>query len=180
MQLQRLSRFISYILRHNPDVIDIEMDSHGWVRVDALINGINKTNRSIDFVTLCQIVDNDNKNRFSFNDDKTKIRANQGHSIDVDLELEEIIPPGVLYHGTAEKFLESIMKNGILKKSRKYVHLSSDMDTAVKVGIRHGQVAVLVIDTKKMYKEGFKFYLSKNNVWLTDIVPYKYIIKIER
>lgn len=122
-----------------------------------------------------KIVKEDKKGRYSFNDDKTMIRANQGHSVKVDVELKEKTPPEILYHGTGEKYIESILKTGLEKRSRLYVHLSSDVDTAKNVGARHGKPIILKIKTKEMTDDGFKFYLSENGVWLTDNVPTKYI-----
>ena len=169
----KLGRYLSYLLRHKPEDAELNMDKNGWVNVSELIKN---TNGKFTMEILEQIVANDNKSRYSFNDDKTKIRANQGHSIDVDVELTEAIPTEILYHGTANRFIDSIMKEGIKSQTRKYVHLSSDRDTAVDVGLRHGDAVVLKIDTKKMLEDGLKFYLSKNGVWLTDYVDTKYII----
>ncbi|MDO5516966.1 MAG: RNA 2'-phosphotransferase [Clostridium sp.] len=171
----RLGKFISLILRNKPEVIGISLDKHGWADVDELIKGINKSGRKIDFETLDRIVRENNKQRYSFNDDKTKIRANQGHSINVDVELKEVIPPDVLYHGTATRFLYSIKDKGILKMSRLYVHLSKDVDTALNVGKRHGKPIVLAIDTGAMIKDSYKFYLSVNDVYLCDDIPWKYV-----
>lgn len=140
---------------------------------------MNKHGKHIDFDTLKLIVDTDDKKRYSFNQNFTKIRANQGHSIKVDLRLTEKIPPNELYHGTATRFLDSIMNEGITKQSRQYVHLSKDIDTAIKVGKRHGKVVILVLDTLKMYQDGIKFYLSDNDVWLTDYVNPQYIKEIQ-
>lgn len=173
-----MSKFIAYILRHNPSAIGVALDVHGWARVDELIYGINKTGRRIDFGTLCSIVENDGKRRFSFNEEKTKVRANQGHSIAVVLQMTERVPPDILYHGTAEKYMESIRQFGLVKKSRNFVHLSKDKETAAKVGARHGKAVVLAIDTKSMVRDGFIFYLSANGIWQTDNVPYKYIDKV--
>lgn len=178
MELHNLSKFIAYVLRHNPSAGGVEPDSHGWVNVDELICGINKTGRQIDFDVLKSIVDNDGKRRFSFNGDNTAIRANQGHSIAVDVQMPERVPPDILYHGTAEKYIQSIREFGLLKKSRNFVHLSEDAETAVKVGERHGKAVVLVIDAKSMAESGFKFYLSENGVWQTDSVPYGFIKEI--
>lgn len=172
------SVFISLILRHKPEVINIELDNRGYANVDELITGINNTGRKIDFEILEEIVKTDNKSRYSFNEDKTKIRANQGHSVKVDVELKESIPPKVLYHGTATKFYDSIMKKGLIKGSRLYVHLSKDIETASKVGLRHGELVLLKINSEEMYRDGYKFYVSKNEVWLTDFVPKKYIERI--
>lgn len=179
--LTKLSIFISLILRHKPEVIDIKLDEYGWAKVDELIDGINNSNKyRIDMETLEAIVESDAKQRYSFNNDKTLIRANQGHSIKVDVQLEECYPPTVLYHGTAMKYIDSILEEGLKSKSRLYVHLSKDEETAINVGTRHGKGVLLEIDTHSMVKDGYKFYLSKNEVWLTEKVPIKYIkIKIK-
>lgn len=166
----RKSKFISLILRHKPDVIGIALDRYGWADVKELINGVG-----IEMSDLEHIVDTDQKQRYSFNEDKTKIRANQGHSIKVDLQFKEEKPPFELYHGTAIKFLDSIMTTGLVKGSRQYVHLSKDVDTAFKVGKRHGKPVVLVIDCDRMVSDGYKFFISENGIWLTDKVPVKYI-----
>ena len=124
---------------------------------------------------LEEIVASDDKQRYSFNEDKTLIRANQGHSIPVDVELKESLPPDILYHGTGEKYVSSINDMGLIPKSRLYVHLSKDMETAVNVGKRHGKPVIYVVDSKKMASDGYKFYLSVNNVWLTKKVPVEYL-----
>ena len=172
-----VSKYIAYILRHKPDAIGISLDEHGWANVDELISGINKT-YSLDMEGLEEIVRNDEKQRYSFNEDKTLIRANQGHSIPVDVELEEFVPPEILYHGTGEKYSASIEEQGLIPKSRLYVHLSADYDTAVKVGMRHGKPIVYSIAAVKMHKDGFSFYKSVNGVWLTKTVPKEYIERI--
>lgn len=170
-----LGKFISLILRHDPKIINITLDENGWGNVDELIKGINKKGMHIDFNTLERMVYENNKQRYSFNDDKTKIRANQGHSIKVDIELDEKIPPEYLYHGTATRFIDSIMESGVQKQSRQFVHLSTDLNTAYSVGKRHGKPIALKINAKVMFEDGYKFYLSKNAVWLTEFVPSKYI-----
>lgn len=171
--LTKLSRFISLILRHEPSAIGIELEYNGaWADTNALIDGINRTGRyRIDMKTLEEIVSTDNKQRYSFNDDKTKIRANQGHSVDVNMGFSEKIPPEILYHGTAEHFVESILSEGLKKMSRQYVHLSKDEETASKVGIRHGKLRIFRVLSGEMYRQGYKFYCSDNGVWLTDNVP---------
>lgn len=174
MKSNDTSRFISLILRHNPSVIGIELDPHGWADVKELIKGIN-SKQKFTMKDLEEIVRTDNKQRYSFNEDKTKIRANQGHSINVDVELEECKPPRTLYHGTGEKYVSSIRKGGLIKKSRQYVHLSDNIETAIKVGERHGSPVVFIIHSDEMWKDGYKFYRSKNGVWLTDHVPPKYL-----
>ena len=170
MDLTKTSKFISLILRHKPEEIGITLDEHGWANVDDLIRGVN-----IDMKTLEQIVETDDKQRYSFNAYKTFIRANQGHSIPVDVELDELRPPEFLWHGTGEKYMNSICRDGLIPKSRLYVHLSSDMETAITVGKRHGNVVLLRVDARKMYQDGFKFYLSKNGIWLTKYVPTSYL-----
>lgn len=174
-----LGKFLSFILRHHPDTTGISLDENGWADVDDLLKGMKKTGRTIDKQILEQIVRENNKKRYSFNKDHTKIRANQGHSICVDVELKEEIPPNPLYHGTAERFLENIKKQGICRKTRQYVHLSSDKNTAISVGRRHGKPVILTIDTKSMVKDKIPFYLSENDVWLCEFVAWKYVIKEE-
>lgn len=176
---QALGKFISLILRHQPEVIGIQLDENGWADVEELINGINQSGRKMDKEDLERIVRENNKKRYSYNEDHTKIRANQGHSLKVDINLKATQPLDRLYHGTATRFLESIKKEGIQKRSRQYVHLSSDVDTARKVGKRHGKPIILVIDAKRMREEGGIFYLSENEVWLCDEVKWQYVIKIQ-
>lgn len=176
MSLTGTSKFISLILRHKPETIGISLDEHGWANVDELIAGIAKTHE-INMDILEEIVDTDEKQRYSFSEDKTLIRANQGHSIPVDVELDEVEPPVKLWHGTGEKYVSSIDEQGLIPMSRLYVHLSKDEETAVKVGKRHGKSVLYIIKADEMYKDGYKFYLSKNGVWLTKKVPVKYLIK---
>lgn len=175
----QLGKFISLILRHKPETIGINLDEHGWANVQDLINGINNSGRTITFEQLDEIVQTNDKKRYSFNEDKTLIRANQGHSINVDVELKEAIPPKVLYHGTGEKYLDAILEDGIKHKNRLNVHLSKDIETAIKVGKRHGNPIVLKIDTEAMLNDGFKFYLSENGVWLTSDIGPKYFKILE-
>ena len=171
-----ISKFLSLILRHRPEKAGISLDENGWADIAALIEGANKTHRiAITLDDIREVVATNDKQRFTFNDDYTKIRANQGHSASVDVELEETQPPAVLYHGTSTNSMHGIMANGIRPESRLYVHLSSDKETASKVGERHGKPIVLYIDAGKMHREGFKFYLSANGVWLTKCVPVVYI-----
>lgn len=174
---KKMSKFISLVLRHNPDAAGIKLDDHGWADVKELIRSVNETGRTLDLEMLKEIVRTNDKKRFSFNGDGTKIRASQGHSIHVDVELRAVVPPNVLYHGTATRFLGSILnaKEGLKAGSRLYVHLSKDYDTAVKVGTRHGIPAVLKVNAGRMAKDGFTFYLSENGVWLVEKVPVKYL-----
>ena len=164
MGLKETSKYISLILRHKPETIGITLDEHGWANVDELISGIAKTHE-MNMNILEGIVSTDEKQRYSFNDDKTKIRANQGHSIQVDVELEEMRPPEILWHGTGEKFTSSIDEQGLIPKSRLYVHLSQDEETAFKVGTRHGKPVLYIAKSGEMYRNQEKFYWSMNGVW---------------
>ena len=172
LNLMRKSKTLSYLLRHNPE--DLYMDANGWVFVTDVLK---KVDLSID--DLKEIVKENDKKRFAFNDDFTKIRASQGHSIDVDVQLKEVQSPKYLYHGTSPTFVKEILKSGGLNKMRRqYVHLSSDEQTATTVGKRHSKnvdPAIFKVDAEKMHKDGFKFYLSENGVWLTEFVPKKYL-----
>lgn len=171
-----LGKFISKILRHQPGLIGISLDEHGWADVQDLIAGVRAAGHpDFDMAVLEEIVETNNKKRYSFSDDKRLIRANQGHSIPVDVELPVTSPPATLWHGTAERFVPSIMEQGIRSMSRLYVHLSPDMETARIVGRRHGKPALLRIDSGQMEADGAVFYLSVNGVWLTREVPVKYI-----
>lgn len=176
MTLTQTSRYISLILRHKPETIGITLDEHGWANVDELIAGVSRTH-PLTKELLQDIVRMDEKQRYSFNEDKTLIRANQGHSIPVDVELPERKPPAILFHGTGQKYVESIDRQGLLPKSRLYVHLSTDKDTAVKVGKRHGIPVVYTIQAEKMFADGYLFYCSVNGVWLTKKVPTEYLTK---
>ena len=176
MKSNSISKFICLILRHKPNTIGITLDQNGWANTQELLNGLNTAGKSINMEQLITLVNTDNKNRFSFNLDKSKIRANQGHSLSVDLGLTESVPPDLLYHGTSEKFIDSIKQNGIQKRTRQHVHLSTDIEKAIAVGKRHGNPVVLKINTKQMFLDGYKFYLSENGVWLTDNVPYQYVL----
>ena len=166
----RSGSYIAGLLRHHPERENLRMDKNGWVDTDALVKACNLTKEKLD-----EIVETNNKKRFEYNDDESKIRARQGHSVKVDVGLNEVEPPEVLYHGTAQENKTSIMTSGINSGSRQHVHLSENMDTATNVGSRHGEPIVLKVRTKEMHDDGFKFYLSRNNVWLTDHVPPKYL-----
>lgn len=177
MSLTNISKYIALILRHKPEAIDIALDKHGWANVNELIAGVNKTH-PFSKEMLEQIVKIDDKQRFSYNEDKTLIRANQGHSISVDVELKETMPPKVLYHGTGEKHVASIDEFGLISKSRLYVHLTDKVEAAINVGSRHGNPVVYIVDAKRMSNDGYVFYISANRVWLTKSVPIKYLEKI--
>jgi len=177
-QQVRISKFLSLVLRHKPETIDLELDKNGWTDTNELLEKMSQNGKSIDFEQLNIVVENNPKKRFAFNEKKTRIRANQGHSIKIDLGFEPQPPPEILYHGTGTKYLKSIFEQGLKKQKRHHVHLSADKETATKVGQRHGKLAMLEIATGKMYQDGYKFYLSENGVWLTDEVLVKYITRI--
>jgi putative RNA 2'-phosphotransferase len=169
-KIKEKGKELSYLLRHDKDAYDDgRIDGNGWREVSELI-GLGYTQDELD-----EIVDTNNKKRFEYNADKTKLRARQGHSIPVDVGLKETIPPDVLYHGTATRFIDSIKEKGLISGSRLYVHLSADEGTAVNVGSRHGKPYAIKVDCKQMVKDGFKFYLSNNAVWLTNNVPVEYL-----
>jgi putative RNA 2'-phosphotransferase len=165
------SKFLSFVLRHKPEQIGISLEDEGWTDVEILIKQCRSHGRRLSMDDLRKIVAKDGKGRYSFNEDETKIRANQGHSIEVDMKFEPQDPPDTLYHGTGAESLDSIMDCGLSKMKRQYVHLSLDLDTATKVGARHGVASILIVNTKAMKAEGYKFYLSENQVWLTENVP---------
>jgi putative RNA 2'-phosphotransferase len=171
----KISKILSLLLRHNPEKAGIALDKNGWTDVDDLVEKFSVKFFPIDMEMLTEVVENDNKIRYSFNSDQTKIRANQGHSIPVDLNLEPQVPPAVLYHGTVERFISSIRENGLRKGNRQYVHLSKDKETATLVGTRRGKPVILEIQSGTMASEGYTFYLSENKVWLTDFVPAEFI-----
>jgi putative RNA 2'-phosphotransferase len=171
-QLIKLSKRLSKVLRHAPESIGITLDKNGWTEVEELLKGLGN---DVSMGDLKYVVANNNKKRFEFSDDFGKIRACQGHSINIDLDLKPVAPPDILFHGTAEKTVPYIKYDGILKMNRDHVHLSKDLTTATQVGGRHGKPSILIIDAKKMHKHGLEFFISNNGVWLTDFVPQDYI-----
>ncbi len=173
--LKGISKYLSYVLRHHPESIGLVLDEQGWADIDALLVKCAAKNILFDREDLALLVAQNDKQRFAIDTAQNKIRANQGHSVYIDAALEPQLPPGVLYHGTAKRFLPSILEQGLLKQNRLHVHLSHEIDTARNVGARHGVPLVLQIDTAAMQREGFIFYLSENKVWLTQEVPAKYI-----
>lgn len=172
----QVSKFLSLILRHKPEEIGLELDDNGWADVDELIRLANSSGRHVTRPLLERVVAENDKKRFAFSDDGKRIRASQGHSVDVDLALTPATPPELLYHGTASRFLESIRAGGLHSGSRQHVHLSLDVATATKVGQRHGRPVVLVVRGREMHVAGHLFFLSANGVWLTEQVPVGYIV----
>ncbi len=174
-QQKNISKFLSLVLRHQPEKINLTLNENGWANVSELLEKINTKGIKIDFDLLQKVVDKNDKKRFAFNEHKTMIRASQGHSIEVELDLPAVTPPAFLYHGTVEKNIDAIRTEGLKKMSRQHVHLSRDMETAIKVGSRRGMPIILTVNAEAMHVAGFVFYLSANGVWLTDEVPANYI-----
>lgn len=174
-QLTQISKFLSLVLRHQPETIGIELDLNGWTDIELLIEKVNAHGIIFDKETLYHIVETNSKKRFAFNEKQDKIRASQGHSVEIELGYTNQKPPKILFHGTSEKSLESILNSGLEKRSRQHVHLSIDIETATKVGQRHGKPVILEISAEEMYNDNFIFYISDNSVWLTDSVPTKYL-----
>jgi putative RNA 2'-phosphotransferase len=173
---KKISKNLSYWLRHNPGDIGIELGDDGWVDVKELLDK-SKAKLVFDFNELKEVVQTNDKQRFSLSEDFCSIRANQGHTTDVNIKFNEVVPPSILYHGTPDHAVPSIMKEGISKMKRHHVHLSPDKDTASIVGSRRGKFTILEIEAMRMRADGHKFYISDNGVYLVDEVPSKYIIK---
>ena len=172
---KNISKLLSLVLRHKPETVGISLSPQGWVNVDELIHAINNNGTVLDRTLLDKIVADNEKQRFIYSADQDFIRANQGHSIAVDLGLERKIPPEILFHGTATRFINAIKQQGLKKMQRQHVHLSVTKETAIKVAQRHGKPQLLCIDTKKMIADGYHFYLSENAVWLVEKVPAQYL-----
>ncbi|KAA3437679.1 RNA 2'-phosphotransferase [Rufibacter hautae] len=170
-----ISKLLSLVLRHQPEKIGITLDQNGWAQVEELLAKLQQKRMTVDLVQLKRVVETNNKQRFSFNPDQTKIRANQGHSVLVDVGLPPATPPEFLYHGTSVNNAAHILKDGVKKQSRLHVHLSSDLSTALQVGSRHGKPYVFTVLSGQMHLKVISFYLSENNVWLTDYVAPAYL-----
>ncbi len=173
--LVKTSKFLSLVLRHAPERIGLELDAEGWARVTDLLRLSNAAGHPLTEEVLRQIVLENDKHRFAMSEDGARIRASQGHSIEIDLALSATEPPEVLYHGTAEASVEFIREHGIERGSRQYVHLSIDIETARRVGQRHGRPAVFEVAAGEMHRSGFRLFLSENGVWLTDYVPKEHL-----
>lgn len=176
-EITGISKFLSYILRHHPEAIGLELDRHGWAHIDSLINKARQEGKNLSRDKLQEVIESGTKNRFAISGDRKYIRAGYGHSIDIDLSLSPEMPPEMLYHGTARKNLENIRKQGLQSGSRNFVHLSLHKHDAVSVGGRHGEPVVLSIAAKKMHGSGFPFYQSESEpgIWLVDEVPPEFI-----
>lgn len=174
--MQHISKFLSLILRHKPEAINVTLDAQGWVSVDAVLDGMKKAGKKVEISDIMEIVAKDEKGRYSLKGNM--IRANQGHSVKVDLGLEEVVPPAVLYHGTIKKFLDVVETEGLKPMKRHHVHLSGDIETATSVGSRRGKPFLIYIDSQAMKNDNIKFYKSENGVWLTDFVDPKYFLNV--
>ncbi|KQU76024.1 MULTISPECIES: RNA 2'-phosphotransferase [unclassified Rhizobacter] len=171
----QLSKFLSFVLRHKPDAIGLVLDAQGWASIDELIEKANAAGTPFGREDLLQVVKTSDKKRFSVSPDELRVRAAQGHSVSVELGLSPQVPPPVLYHGTATRFVESIMSEGLKPQERQHVHLSIDEATAQRVGQRHGTPLVLKVDALRMQAQGFTFFMADNGVWLTDQVPAEFL-----
>lgn len=175
MQNKHISKLLSLALRHQPDALGITLDQEGWASVAEVLQKMQQKGMAVDLPRLQEVVDTNDKKRFSFSADGSRIRANQGHSLPVELGLQPVAPPPLLYHGTAIQNLDSIFTEGLQRRTRQHVHLSEDSETAHKVGSRHGKAVVLLVQSGKMHAAGNLFYYSANGVWLTEAVPATYI-----
>jgi putative RNA 2'-phosphotransferase len=174
-ELKSISKFLSFVLRHEPQSIGLQLDDGGWASVDDLLAKAAAAGKRLDHQLLQRVVDTSDKKRFALSEDGQRIRANQGHSIDVSLGLQPVSPPAFLYHGTASRFLDSILATGLDKRERHHVHLTEDLSIARSVGQRYGRVVLLEVDAARMHNDGHLFFRSANAVWLTDVVPSAYI-----
>lgn len=174
-QITSISKFLSLLLRHQPETIGIELDQNGWTDVDTLLKKSNDYGIKLDNETLKYIVESNSKKRFAFNETFDRIRASQGHSVEIELGYTSQKPPEILFHGTGEKSVQSILDKGLQKQNRQQVHLSANIETAIKVGQRHGKPFVFKVLAEQMFKDKIEFFISDNGVWLTDNVPTKYL-----
>jgi len=174
-KIKSVSKSMSYVLRHKPDAIGITLDPNGWVDVDELLRAFQQDGKRYTREIIDRAVAENDKQRFEFNEDGTRIRARQGHSVDVDLGYEPAVPPDLLFHGTATRNLESVREKGLLKMNRHHVHLSTSKETMLAVAQRHGKPVILEVDAKRMHADGFEFFVTDNDVWLVGSVPAEYL-----
>lgn len=175
-KIKSVSKSMSYVLRHRPDAFGITLDPNGWVEVDTLLKAFKDNGKRFSSEMIDRAVAENDKQRFEFNADRTRIRARQGHSVEIDLGYEPAVPPDVLFHGTATRNLDSIREQGLSKMNRHHVHLSTNRETMLAVAQRHGKPAILDIDARRMHADGFAFFVTANQVWLVDSVPAEYLV----
>ena len=175
-RLVKISKYLSKHLRHQPEHLGLSLGAGGWVSVEELLTACAQHQFPISGEELAEVVATSDKKRFSFDPTGTLIRANQGHSVEVDLQLEPQVPPEILYHGTGDRAVDLILQSGLHKMSRHHVHLSQDVETARKVGARHGRPVVFAIDAAAMHQAGYLFFCSENGVWLVDHIPSEYLM----
>ena len=178
-RLVKISKYLSYHLRHHPEKLNLQIEPGGWVKVEEILTACRRNNFLINLQELKEVVEKNDKKRFSFNEKRTQIRANQGHSIAVDLQLKTATPPAILYHGTVKRVVKSILQQGLQKMARHHVHLSADVDTAKIVGARRGKSIIFQVNAMKMSEDGYEFYCSDNGVWLVNEVPPQYLQELE-
>ncbi|KGM40424.1 RNA 2'-phosphotransferase [Aquabacterium sp. NJ1] len=174
-KVESTSKFLSLILRHEPQLVGLTLGDGGWVRVDELLTRCAQANKPISYELLKEVVETSDKKRFALSEDGALIRANQGHSVAVDLGLSPTTPPDKLYHGTASRFLDAIWVEGLTRRERHHVHLTAKLDVAMSVGQRHGQPVILEVDSLQMHLDGHKFFQSDNGVWLVGAVAVHYM-----
>ena len=174
-QQTQISKFLSLVLRHKPETIGITLDQNGWININELIEKSNKYGVQFNRETLNHIVATNSKKRFAISESFDKIRASQGHSVKIELGYINKMPPEILFHGTSEKSVSSILEKGLKRQNRQHVHLSNDIETANKVGQRHGKPYIFEVLAEQMYNDNFEFFISDNGVWLTENVPNKYL-----
>lgn len=178
-KIKKVSKSLSYVLRHRPDTVGLELGEGGWVQVEDLLNAFKRNKKTLTLELLQTVVAENDKKRFEFSEDECQIRARQGHSTDVDLGYEPATPPDTLYHGTATRYIEPIFQKGLIKGRRHHVHMSTNKETMLHVGMRHGKAVLLAIDAKQMAVDGHEFFLTGNDVWLTDYVLPEYLSVID-
>ena len=176
MDSVRTSKLLSLVLRHRPETIGIELDDSGWVDVDVLLKALQEHGTCLSLDQLHSIVENNDKKRFVIRDGR--IRANQGHSISVALDLEPVEPPAVLFHGTVSKYADSIQNHGLKRMNRQHVHLSPNVETAISVGRRRGKPIIFEVRAFEMYEAGHHFFLSENGIWLTEFIPPRFLQRV--
>jgi putative RNA 2'-phosphotransferase len=174
-EIVKTSKFLSLILRHEPERVGLVLSEAGWVSIEELLSAISRNGVSLSRAQLLNIVATSEKQRFAISEDNLRIRASQGHSIEVDLQYEPQVPPEVLYHGTASRFIESIRREGLRRMGRHHVHLSAETSVTVQVGARHGKPVLLTVRAGEMHHTGHVFYRSANGVWLVEHVPVRFI-----